>query len=351
MHKPTFFLSIGLAFTAGALAITQIGDTSSKADNMAAEAPTTASSCAVVASQEQAETLLARLFPTASFLAFDELPLDAMKTSCLLEVEMLAEDGKPDTRGFVYVLPDGMQFLNGPLMDKRSRVSISETPADISKAIAEQQQAIKNLFVPGAEQQQHLPPSPKSEVDEIDYSSQLATSFQTPTNPSQVPSVDDMRQRLVEKMTSLPGFTTGEGDKVVHVLVDPQCGYCRKLHEQSNELSAKHGIRFNWIPIFLNEGSWAMSALVLKALDKNPDQAAGLLETMMLGQWGGAEAEAAVRGLTEEDYAAVKPAAGLFLELAKSNSRIGTPLVVFEKTAGGIEVISGLPTENDWQGL
>lgn len=305
-------------------------------------------SCSNIATEDQAHSLLTRLFPKASIISAEPLSLDAIKSSCLLEVEMLADAEKPGTRGFVYVLPGGHSFLNGPLMDKRSRVAVEAPSADIEKALEEQNEVIKSIMASGpVAQSQPIQPKPT----ENEYTNQLAGSFPAPTSTSDIPTVEDMRLRLIAKMESLPSLMTGEGEKIVHVLVDPLCGFCKKLHQDSEELSAKHGIRFNWIPMFLNEGSWAMSALVLKELAVNPERAAELFATMMQGKWAGAEAEAAVRALTEEDYGAVKPAAGLFIELAKTNNRIGTPLVVFKKSRGGVEVISGLPSATDWEGL
>ncbi|MCF6783414.1 hypothetical protein [Stutzerimonas stutzeri] len=304
--------------------------------------------CAQVASEEQASALLTRLFPNAKIIAAEPLSLDVNKSSCLLEVEMLADAAKQDSRGFVYVLPDGQRFLNGPLMDKRSKVGLQETTADIGKALEEQKEAIQAI-ISARPQPQSQPIRPSAVEPEL--TKQLVGSFPTPTRTAEIPSVDDLRQRLVSQMEGLPSLMTGEGTKVVHVMVDPLCSYCKKLHQDSESLSAQHGVRFNWIPIFLNEGSWAMSALILKELAKDPQEATDLFARMMQGEWAGAEAEASITMLTEEDYAAVKPAAGLFIEVAKSNPRIGTPLVVFERSEGGIEVISGLPKAKDWEAL
>ncbi|MBA1280233.1 hypothetical protein [Stutzerimonas stutzeri] len=348
MRKPTLALTIALAVTGGALA-TKLIPSASEADIAPVPAAVASDQCSFIASEEQARSLLTRLFPNAQIITAEELSFDDSKTACMLEVDMLADASKPQSRGFVYVLPDGERFLNGPLMDKRSKVAIEPVSADIGRALKEQQEAIESIM------SQRTAPQVNSQAahqhDETDYSNQLASSFAKPTSDSEVPSIDDMRLKLVEKMRALPSLATGDGDKVVHVLVDPLCNFCKRLHQDSEELSAKHGIRFNWIPIFLTEGSWAMSSLVLKTAAISPADGAQLMDTMMQGKWGGPEAEAAVRALTEADYAAVKPAAGLFVELAKTNSRIGTPLVVFEKSSGGVEVISGLPTEGDWKGL
>lgn len=348
MRKSTISLAIALAFTGGTLASVLYNAQSAEAKTDVA--PAANAPCASIASEDAARTLLTRLFPNAQIITAENLSIDDMKSSCLLEVEMLADANKPETRGFVYVLPDGERFLNGPLMDKRSKVALEPISAEISKALMEQQEALKSLMIPRMEQSATTP-ALVTPSNEADYSSQLAGSFPEAASTAEVPTAEQMRQKLVEKMQALPSLITGSGEKTVHVLVDPLCGHCKKLYQISEELTAKHGIRFNWIPMFLNEASWAMSSIVLKEAVNSPERATALLSTMMQGKWGGSAAEASVRALTEEDYAAVKPAAGLFIELAKSNSRIGTPLVVFETATGDIEVISGVPTEDDWKSL
>lgn len=301
--------------------------------------------CSEVATEEQAHKLLLRLFPAAKFISAEPLSSGNTK-SCLLEIEMLADEGNPQTKGFVYVLPDGERFLNGPLMDKRSRVGTAPLSHDIQQAINEQQEALQSALTRPAKAQHNNQENPEKAL-----SSQLADSVPAPTRAEEVPTPEQLRQRLLEKLKTLPSLKTGEGKAPVYVLYDPLCGHCKRLYKQSEELAAQHGITFSWIPMFLNEGSWAMSALVLKGLNTDPENAHSLFDRMMTGQWSGSEAETAVRSLTEEDFALPKPATGVFVELAKANSRIGTPLVVFESAAGGIDVISGVPTEEDWKNL
>lgn len=347
---PTAILAAAMTSAVGAGITFALFDQPDSAVDTRYEAEVDAPSCNLIASEEQATALLNRLFPKAKIITAEPLLLGDIKSSCLLEVEMMADAEKPETRGFVYVLPDGQTFLNGPLMDKRSKVALEAPSADIGKALEEQQKAIETIMAARPAPQHLQPHAEPRQVDSV-HTNQLIGSFPTPTKTADIPSVEEIRMRLISKMETLPSLLTGEGSKVVHVLVDPLCGYCKKLHQDSEELSAQHGVRFNWIPIFLNEGSWAMSALVLKELAKSPKDATDLFAKMMQGKWSGTQAEAAITMLNEEDYAAVKPAAGLFIELAKTNPRIGTPLVVFEKSEGGIEVISGLPTGKDWETL
>lgn len=301
--------------------------------------------CSEVATEEQAHQLLLRLFPGAKFISTEPLSSGSTK-SCLLEVEMLVDESNPDTKGFVYVLPNGERFLNGPLMDKRSRVGTTPLSGEIQQALKDQQEALKSAITPTPNAHKS---AESSQADAL--SSQLVNGLQTATNGGVAPTSELLRQRLFDKLKTLPALNTGEGQTPVYVLYDPLCAHCKRLYKQSEELAAQHGITFSWIPMFLNEGSWAMSALVLKDLNTDPDKAQSLFELMMTGQWNGAEAETAVRALTEEDFARPKTATGLFIELAKSNSRIGTPLVVFESVGGGVDVISGVPNEEDWKNL
>lgn len=326
--------------TAEALPQTQQSSEPAQLNAVVAQGP-----CAEVATEEQAHQLLLRLFPAAKFISAEPLSSGNSK-SCLLEVEMLADASNPHTKGFVYVLPDGERFLNGPLMDKRSRVGTSPLSGDIQQALKEQQKALQSALDSPAKARKSNETTPEDAL-----STQLADSFPTPTRAEEVPTSEQLRERLLEKLKTLPALNTGEGQAPVYVLYDPLCPHCKSLYKQSEELAAKHGITFHWIPMFLNEGSWAMSALVLKELNGDRDNAHSLFDRMMTGQWSATEAEAAVRSLSEEDFALAKPATGVFVELARANSRIGTPLVVFESVGGGIDVISGLPKEDDWKNL
>ncbi|HCL3282172.1 TPA: hypothetical protein N2A29_006235, partial [Pseudomonas aeruginosa] len=90
-------------------------------------ATSAANGCVALATEQQAKTLLGRLFPESNLINFE--PLKLAEGSCLLEVDMEAVKGRKDTRGFVYVLPDGERFLNGPLMDKRSKLGLQADAA------------------------------------------------------------------------------------------------------------------------------------------------------------------------------------------------------------------------------
>lgn len=345
----TAVAAVGATYFVTASAQATHTDTGSAANQTITQPASGVENCSQVATENQAHTLLLRLFPNAKFLSAEPLSSSVTKTSCLLEVEMIADINNPGTKGFVYVLPDGERFLNGPLMDKRSRVATDAPSADIQKALQDQKEVLSKIL--GPKQVTIEPHQEATPAGDGALSSQLADSFQKPAHADDIPSSEQIRQRLLGKLKALPSLTTGEGQASVYVMYDPLCSHCKRLYKESEELAATHGIQFNWIPMFLNESSWAMSAAVLKELKQDRETATSLFGQMMTGKWSGPVAESTVRALTEEDYAAVKPATGIFIELAKSNSRIGTPLVVFENATGGIDVISGMPTQDDWSSL
>jgi hypothetical protein len=302
--------------------------------------------CQVSASKDQAEGLLKRLFPNASFITAEHLALDNMKSVCLLEVEMQVEADKPETRGFVYVLPDGERFLNGPLMDKRSKVGTSSLPSEVKQAFEEQEKRLKQIYALGATPPASAQPA-TSQAPGIGEATQPGLAGQ-PVTQQQIPTPAELREKLISKLQTLPSIPTPAEGKPVYVLLDPLCAHCKRLVKSSSDIALKYGVKFHWIPLFLNEGGWALSSHILKTNRESPYTALKTLEHVMSGEMTDQEVAAAMSGLTEADYAAPKDATAVFIELAKHNSRLGTPLVVFRKPDGGIEVISGMPHEQDW---
>ncbi|MDU4254467.1 hypothetical protein [Pseudomonas sp.] len=302
-----------------------------------------------MATKDQADKLLKRLMKDASILSAEKYPLDNTKSVCLLEVELLADAQKPETRGFVYVTPDGEHFLNGPLMDKRSKIGLEPSGADIKEALAVNGEMIKkamagqpqNINPVEGEPMGLMPPSPGA----------LAGFTEPPASPENIPSPAQLREMLIQKLQVLPGIVSPAPGKPVYVLVDPLCSKCKLLFKTSSEIAAQKGIQFHWIPMITSEGSWALSALALKAQREDPENAMAVMEKIMTGQLNLTNSADAIKGLTEADYAAPKDATAVFIELAKYNSRLGTPLVVFRKGDSTIDVINGVPNPEDWEGI
>lgn len=312
-----------------------------------------------MAAQDTAEALIKRLLPAAKILSAEPFPLDAEKTTCLLEVEMLADAENDNTRGFVYVLPDGKHFLNGPLMDKRSRIGLTPEEDKVlgdlkaeQAAVTEKLLSMVNQNARAAEAADTQPPA-KPKSNEPDYYNQIQGAFADIQSTDQLPTPAELRKHLKDKMATLPSLTQGTGSKAVYVMLDPQCIQCKKLHAQYAELSKQHDIQFHWIPVFLNETSWGLSALLLKTQQESPEKAVALLDKIMATGKAIADPEIAngLQQLTESDYAAVKPSTGILYEIAKANPKFGTPMVVFARKDGDTEVLGGLPVAEDWLSL
>lgn len=86
------------------------------------------------ATPDQARRLLSSLFPNMSIIATTPVAT-GNGTACILEVELLADRSHPNTEGVVYVLPGGESFLNGPLMNSDSSVSLSVEDAPTAMAL------------------------------------------------------------------------------------------------------------------------------------------------------------------------------------------------------------------------
>lgn len=309
--------------------------------NTSADAMSATPLCADIAPHEKAEALIKRLFPKST-IHFAE-PLRVSPSTCLLEVEMSVEADNPATRGFVYVLPDGERFLNGPLMDKRSKVETSASAqAALQDAFKEQQQRLGLTAQPqGSESAQQLAAQPS-----LNGGGDARTA-----EPRKDGSF--LRRQLLERLAQLPMLEDGKADgRPVYVLLDPQCVACQRLFSEREQLAQAHNIHWQWIPMSTNEEGWIKTASILKTATTSPEQAMAMLEEMMQRKWKAQEHMELIKGLTEEDYAAARKAIEVFADIARSSSGSArTPLVAFERPNKSVEVFAGIPVETDWLAL
>lgn len=297
--------------------------------------------CEHSATQEQASGLLLRLFPKGVILSAEPMMLGG--NTCLLEVEMMVDKDLSNTKGFVYVLPDGKSFLNGPLMDKRSQVGISDVPEDIKNALADQNTRLEAAG---------LLPAKNLQIEPVAPAPAQSALIQAPAqNFPPAKSVTEIRSGLLGKLKALPAIKSSKPGKPVYVLLDPLCPKCSVLFAQSESLINDLDIQFIWIPTPTTEAGWIMSALIIKTAETDPDAAYQLMSSMMNKKWDLAQHTAEIEGLSEADYATVKRSLILWTDIAKSNPGIGTPFVVFETPKDGIEVIGGVPISDDWDVL
>lgn len=353
-HNPVLYAALAV-LTIGASACIFIYQQSD--DEGSLERPDLASGLVVkpenceIASTADAKTLLTRLLPNATILTAE--PFHLTDRTCLLEVEMLANKDDQSTRGFVYVLPSGKEFLNGPLMDKRSKVSLASQQDDtIDKALADQREALAQAGllpaheIPAANQSSQVTKHNASSLPEF---TQAPLVSQTPATA--LPTAEELRAKFDSDLLTLPSIRSPAPGKTVNVLLDPLCSQCAKLFLSSESLIEDHKIQFNWIPMYTSDLGWMMSALVVKTAKNDQAGAYKLLSKMMQNQWRAEDYSTEIAALTEADYREVKRTLIVFRDLSKYIPNLGTPVVSFKKPDNTFEVIKGVPLASDWFAL
>lgn len=275
--------------------------------------------CTEVATQEQAEALMTRLFPKSKVQSAEPLKL-SISTSCLLEVDMLTDASNPKTKGTVYVLPDGDHFLNGPLMSKRSW--LGEQSAGSA-----------------------APSSPLGAAPTI-TSNGGADSFITESPQSPAELRKSTLHKLLKK-TNIQYAYSDSPDATASILFDIDCPYCISQFEEMEEIAKVHNLNFNWIPVYLNERSWAGAALLIRETEKNPVEGKKLLEQIMTKTISGDKLSEMFKTLTEEDFTKAKETNMIFAEII-SKSRVGTPLTFVENKNGFVKISSGKLDLDEW---
>ncbi|MBX6653631.1 hypothetical protein ISF12_10285 [Pseudomonas aeruginosa] len=304
------------------------------------------SGCVTLATEQQAKTLLGRLFPESNMFSFEPLKLGG--GSCLLEVDMEAVKGRKDTRGFVYVLPDGERFLNGPLMDKRSKLGL-QTDAALQPSPEEIRAAIQASAHELAYKTSSM--ATANDLNAVTKTSWDKSQEVVDPQPQPVKSVGEYRQEALATIKSLPQLVTGVGQHDVYALVDPLCSQCSALFKQSEDLTSQYGIRWHWIPVHTSESGWVMSAHLLQMAATNPVQAIADMRSMFNGEWTAAKQEAALHALTPDDYSKSQQALAFLIKYGTSGGQTRTPFVAFLKPNNELELIGGKPLMEDWAAL
>lgn len=266
--------------------------------------------CSEVATPEQAEKLMKRLFPESKIVSTSPLRV-TVSTSCLLEVEMLTIANDPNSTGLVYILPDGDHFLNGPLMSKRSWVG----------------------------------KSPESQATNQAISNPVPMAEKAPESPA------ELRKNTLRRLQKSPLLTFNYNDKpaaTASVLFDVDCPFCIKQYQEMEAAAKEHNINFQWIPVYLNERSWAAAALLMRETQKNPVAAKKLLDDIMNKKISNDTLTAQFKTLTESDFAKAKEINMIFAEIVRA-SRVGTPLTFVENGNGDVKVSSGKLDLEEWK--
>ncbi len=277
--------------------------------------------CSEVATKDQAEKLMKRLFPASKIISAEPLKL-SVSTSCLLEVEMLTDAGNENTKGSVYVLPDGDHFLNGPLMSKRSWVETTANP---------------NSSTPkGSPSQNTTNP----------------TSAMTTTMPAMAAaeSPAELRKSTLRQLQDNPFIAFQFSDQpagTANVLFDVECPFCIKQYIEMEEAAKEHDLNFNWIPVYLNEKSWAAAALLMREAKANPQKGKELMDKIMRQKITSDDLEKQYATLEESDFALAKDTNMIFADIVRQ-ARVGTPLTFVENNDGNVKVSSGKLDLDEW---
>ncbi|WP_153785235.1 hypothetical protein [Pseudomonas sp. EMN2] len=278
-------------------------------------------------------SLIKRLLPSARIRGVEKLDL-GMNT-WIWEVDMLADESNPQTAGFVYLSADGSKLLNGPLMDKRSKIGLTPPSA---RAQAAPPPSASSLPAPAAANIGQPAPDELNQKINRDMESRIAT-------------VRLQREAFLSGIEQLPYISNTQGSTPVYVMFDPLCSICHKLYKQQESLASAYDIDFRWIPVFNDEKSYPLAGLLRKTYDLDKAKGLAMFDDMMTGRWKSDEHHAEIASLTEGDYGQLGPAAAVYLEANKLIPGSGTPLVFFRSTQGEVVIIGGLPLATDWVAL
>lgn len=281
-------------------------------------------------------SLITRLIPSSEIRAVEKVEMG--EGTWLWEVDMLADKANPNTAGFVYLSADGTKILNGPLMDKRSK--IMQRPQEDAVAAA----------------------SSGADAQDPTYETQRPKSYAPQQSPAQSSAVAEsvalkvkraaeQREVFLSGIEQLPYISTSKGSHPVYVLFDPLCTHCGKLYKQHKAIAEAYDAEFRWIPIFNNEQSYPLSALLRKTYEEDSSRGLDMLDQMLSKTWKADDHFADIAGLTEGDYGLVKPAAAVYLAITREIPGVGTPYVMFRNNQGLAEAFGGVPYSTDWASL
>ncbi|MGO4801095.1 DsbA family protein [Pseudomonas sp. W22_MBD1_FP4] len=288
-------------------------------------------------SKTDADTsLITRLIPSSEIRGVEKVEMG--QGTWMWEIDMLADKANPKTAGFVYLSADGTKILNGPLMDKRSRImSLPDEPTS-------GQAPHEYTEDESREAQGQQAPSPQQSPSAQSGASADAIAQKVKRAAAQ-------REVFLSGIEQLPYMSTSKGSHPIYVLFDPLCTACAKLYKQHKAIAEAYDAEFRWIPIFNNEQSYPLSALLRKTYEENPTRGLEMLDQMLSKTWKAEEHFADIAALTEGDYGLVKPAAAVYLAITREIPGIGTPYVMFKNNQGLAEAFGGVPYSTDWASL
>lgn len=283
-------------------------------------------------------SLIQRLMPASEIRSAEKL--DFGMGSYVWEIDMLADKANSQSSGFVYLSADGTKLLNGPLMDKRSRIMPLPIGAENSDPLPS----------PLPDLSHHIPEQVIPEAA-ADTASQEQAFNPQPAIEAQAKKAAYQREQFYAGISKLTYISTTQGANAVYVLFDPLCMACARLYKQSAAIAAAYDVEFRWIPIMISEKSYPISALLHKIQSQDQVKGRETLDQILTKQWKAEDHLMEIAGLTEADYEQVKPAGAVFLEIGRAVPGIGTPFVIFKNANNKVEAFGGVPLASDWSSL
>lgn len=334
---------------------------------LTAPATTLASSttCTEAASEEQARALLSRLMPDAGFIEFSTL--NTGSTSCLLEVEMLANANDPSTRGYIYVLPDGQRALNGPLLDKRSKLQISKD-MEQNESLVAIQAAIENMTA------QVLDANTRAAKISAPQNTDLFANTPSANSPHVKPTTEEeiikkpytpapgetIQQTLLRELKKSPYAQGVQRTSVpnpaaqAYILYDSNCPACTVLYKAMDSIAEKHHVQFNWVPGYLNDAGWLLAAEAIRNLNlSNQDGVDAIRNNFEQPKPTIDQLELMAKNLTDKEFEQARASAVFLLRVnSMSPSPLGTPMIFIEGPTGKVVSAYGaVSSDKDWESL
>lgn len=159
-------------------------------------------------------------------------------------------------------------------------------------------------------------------------------------------SNEEARQLLFKEFSAAPSITQGRGNKNIYILFDPLCPHCHDLFKSFNDgLLEAHNLKAHWIPAvaFLkNPKSMEYSQKLTSSVIAGREEAAyhALKRLMLAGDFTALESNE-LTVTTTAILTVARNTVGLL------QAATGTPTLIYENKAGGVEVVSGIPSEAD----
>lgn len=280
---------------------------------------------------EQAEKLLLNALPDSKVLDATPAIGDPGTDGCVTQVRMLADQSNPDSSGSVFVLPGGKHFLNGPLMNSETRLTVGAKTAqsDVAETVEGDMKSLETLTKM--------------------FGIAQSMDKQEPEVSSATPDIQPALSELMNDISSLPNQIVYNvpGERTAYIVFDPACSVCQKLFNQQSNLLAEKNVKMVWIPTYLAPQTQSQSAHLVKALSESQDKAKALMTLTMTTGTDAANLSVLFGEPSPADFAQLDKSAA-YTRALLIDQKLGTPLIMYRSTlTNEIKIINGFNSLDD----